>query len=86
MSYYSTQIHVIRHMGGLPNNCHTCRFLDIDAVRLLCEFYHLEIPPGLSLILDNNLSASRKGTIYVYVLLCRKHLLLSILLLFFLYY
>jgi Ca2+-binding EF-hand superfamily protein len=53
-------IHVLKRVGGLPESCHTCRLLDVEAVKQLCDFHKISIPPSLDLLLNNQLEGNRE--------------------------
>ncbi|XP_019855613.1 PREDICTED: uncharacterized protein LOC100636670 [Amphimedon queenslandica] len=53
-------IHVLRHMGGLPENCHTCRLIDVEVVKQMCQLYNIPVPHSITLLLNDTLSEKRK--------------------------
>ena len=48
-------------MGGMQESCHTCRILEVDNVKGMCEYYALTMPPAVECLCRNELPKGRKG-------------------------
>ena len=57
------QVHVLKRMGGMQENCHTCRLLDVGNVKGMSQHYgnSSTLPSSLESLCKNELPKGRKG-------------------------
>ena len=57
------QVHVLKRMGGMQENCHTCRLLDVGNVKGMSQHYgnSSSLPSSLESLCKNELPKGRKG-------------------------
>ena len=48
-------------MGGMQESCHTCRMLEVDNVKGMCEYYTIAMPTSVDGLCRNELPKGRKG-------------------------
>ena len=55
---------MIKRIGGLPENCHMCRVLDVESVRHLCAVNSIPFPTDVdSVIAMTTPTPGREGII-----------------------
>lgn len=66
------QVHVLKRMGGMQENCHTCRLLDVMSVKGMTKHYgsSSSLPSSLDDFCKNDIPKGRKGKhIHAYMML-----------------
>ena len=60
---FLSQVHVLKRMGGMQENCHTCRLLDVSNVKGMSQHYgnSSSLPSLLDPLCKNDLPKGRKG-------------------------
>jgi len=53
-------VYVLKRMGGMQESCHTCRMLEVDNVKGMCEYYTMTMPTAVDGLCRNELPRGRK--------------------------